>query len=348
MYNFPLCIINWYGSFLLNRSFRVKIQNKFSGVPQGSNSAGPLFNVYINDLPNVISHAKILLFADDAKIFLKIGSINDCYKLQYDISNLNQWCLRNKVILNAAKCETISFYKKTKNFDFSYDINDIIINRKEIVKDLGILYDEKLNFNSHLLYVINKSNKMIAFIKRNTLLFRNSIAIKNLYISLVRSNIMYGSLIWRPNNKKDIEQIEKIQHKILRYMAFKDKLQFNKFCHDYSNLMLKYELPSILSLFKANEAIFLYKIMSGSINCVSLNNLLPRNNNRISMRKSLYFYPNLPLIKLYERDPIYRLCVIGNNLLIKKPFLSSFDFDLSKVIVLIKMIFYNYSNSDIV
>lgn len=42
-----------------------------SGVPQGDHLSSILFCMYINDISDVISHSKILLLADDAKIFKK-------------------------------------------------------------------------------------------------------------------------------------------------------------------------------------------------------------------------------------------------------------------------------------
>ncbi|XP_059053393.1 splicing factor 3B subunit 2-like [Achroia grisella] len=49
-----------------------------SGVSQGE-TLGPLeFTIMINDLPKVVHHSGCLLFADDLKLFLTVGSAADC------------------------------------------------------------------------------------------------------------------------------------------------------------------------------------------------------------------------------------------------------------------------------
>jgi len=52
---------------MLRQSLEKEI-NDISGVLQGSHLGLLLFNLFINDLPQVISHAHVLMCADDVKL----------------------------------------------------------------------------------------------------------------------------------------------------------------------------------------------------------------------------------------------------------------------------------------
>lgn len=68
-----------------------------SGVPQGSHLRS-LFNI-VNDIVGVISNSNVLLFADDMKVFRRIGAPDDAVLFQADLNNIATWCVQNELYL---------------------------------------------------------------------------------------------------------------------------------------------------------------------------------------------------------------------------------------------------------
>ena len=64
-----------------------------AGVGQGTHLEPVLFLIYINDVSIIIRFCKILLFADDTKIYKAIKCGQDVLELQADLDSFNEWCL---------------------------------------------------------------------------------------------------------------------------------------------------------------------------------------------------------------------------------------------------------------
>ena len=101
---------HWFQNYLTNRYHYVCIDGEsspllpvLSGVPQGSILGPMLFRIYINDLPNAISHATSYLFADDTKLLKSISTHNDSLVLQHDIDALVAWSRKWNLPLNQHK-----------------------------------------------------------------------------------------------------------------------------------------------------------------------------------------------------------------------------------------------------
>ena len=109
-------LVKWISSYLKDRSQLVlfegylsKTINVPSGVPQGSHLGPVLFLLFINDLPNSINYSKLLMYADDVKLFISHNCDKRASLLQNDLDSLFKWCKLNCMELTLSKCKHMCF-----------------------------------------------------------------------------------------------------------------------------------------------------------------------------------------------------------------------------------------------
>ena len=127
--------------------------------------------------------------------------------LQNDLNVLHTWCVQNKMNINLTKTVVIRFGKSDDSPNYSIN-GKVIVCTKE-TKDLGLVIDNKLNFQSHCLKVVKKANFFCYNVLRA---FRysnldNKFFVFKLYI---RPIIEYGIMFYFPYLKKLQSLIEKI------------------------------------------------------------------------------------------------------------------------------------------
>jgi len=85
----------------------------------------------------------------------------------------------------------------------------IALPNDEEEKDLGLLFETSLKFDKHANNVVNRTKRLTGLIKR-TFKCMNITLFLTLYTSLIRSIVDYGSTIWYPTSRKNIQLIENI------------------------------------------------------------------------------------------------------------------------------------------
>jgi Reverse transcriptase (RNA-dependent DNA polymerase) len=292
-------LLDWIKSYLKEREQYVKIgewQSKIfrvkSGVPQGSHLGPFLFTVFINDIVKNVKHSKCLMYADDLKLFSPVKSIYDASCVQRDLDEVFKWCQLNKLFLNIDKCKCVTYHRKRSPLYFDYRINHISLIRVNEMRDLGVLYNEKIDFIKHIDLTISKAYAMLGFVMRICSEFNDPSVLKVLYFSYVRSIVEYALVVWQPSYNVHIDRLESIQKKFLKFVFC--KFGYYRYI-EYAPYEFKCKLMNIESLANRRRKIsifFMYDIISGHFDAPELLSLIDinvppralRNNNLIHIR----------------------------------------------------------------
>lgn len=339
-----LNLLKWIRSYLVNREQSVlfgNVQSRSirvtSGVPQGSHLGPVLFLLFINDLPLSITNSRVLLFADDVKIFLSYIDPMDSRLLQNDLDSFSHWCNVNHMVLNVNKCKHMSF-SRSKLIDRVYLLNGIRLERVNSFVDLGVLLDMKMNFNSHIITMVNKAYGVLGFIKRWAKEFSDPYVTKQLYTSLVRPILEYGSVVWDPHYNYNINMIESVQKQFLLFSLRTFRWDPGYVLPSYESRLSLIKLPTLKSRRTMLNVIFVLKILNGDVRSefmvgkISFN--IPFRTLRSyqflceGFQRSNYAYadPNRRIIR--DFNSLYRFIDLSSNLSLVK----------SSIIVFLNMI----------
>ena len=101
-----------------------------------------------------------------------------------------------------------------------YFVNNSPISACTSHKDLDIilLMTSNLSWSEHVALITSKAYKKLGLLRRTFCSRNTSCAKRSLYLSLVRSNLLFGSQVWRPSLLKDIKALENIQRHATKFI----------------------------------------------------------------------------------------------------------------------------------
>lgn len=223
--------VTWDGNHISNRAFDI-----IEGLMHGTVNSPLIFNIYTHKVPTLFNsnhtgNTYATAFADDLIILAadkQPAIVQD--KLEKIVNDICIHYLKWNLKINPNKCETILFRKPLnaignnkrtdiKNFhiNISIDNKQIQVEHKRSVRYLGVILDDLLRLNAHILSQLDKARS--AFKKYARLFFCRSLAPRCkviCYLLLIRPILTYAAPIWWNVSASLIEKIRKFERNCLR------------------------------------------------------------------------------------------------------------------------------------
>lgn len=228
--------IAWFSSYLKDRTQAVRVNQSISestpllfGVPQGSVLGPIIFTMYTQPLADIFKkyHMSYHFYADDSQIYMSSNAkfLNDLIsKLGKCVHDVKLWMDSNKLKLNEDKTEVILIGNqvKTKYEGKFVSLNGVKIQLADVVKNLGIILDNKMNLEfcvSTLCKSLNFQLYKIASIRQ----YLTPEVTKKLVTSLILSRLDYCNALLAGLPKNLLSKLQIIQNNAARLIYRKKK-----------------------------------------------------------------------------------------------------------------------------
>ena len=232
------------------------------GVPQGSVLGPLLFLIYFNDIQNC-TKASMRLFADDANIFISCKDPIQLRNLaERCLIDIKGWLNSNRLVLSEDKTQYSVFMPCKRKIP--ENLNEICIGNKTIARSksckyLGVILDDKISFDDHIMQLCKELTRVIYSFRVIKDWVPHCEKLK-LYYAYFHSKVQYGIEVYGIATKKLINRIDILQHKAIKALFNLEPLTPTR------SLRAQFKLLTTKDLYSLKIAKFVHR---------QQNNLLP-------------------------------------------------------------------------
>lgn len=265
---------NLFSSYLTNRKqiltlnsiTDVKYTSEF-GLPQGTVLSPLLFLIYVNDLFKLdIPNCNIVSFADDTALIFTGESWNEAYdNANIGLSITNHWLRSHILTLNVDKTKFIAFspnnsgqpanrfsLKMHNHNGFPDNCTCKTIEKVETMKYLGIIIDQNLKWNAHILHLCSKL-KYLTYIFYKINKIKHTSIIRNIYFAYAHSLFQYSIEAWGAAHDTHFNKIFVLQKHIIRAALGRPRMYPSRLIFE------EIDLPTLRQSYVTNAILYINK-----------------------------------------------------------------------------------------
>jgi len=208
----PHSFVNWIESFLKDRSTQLRFNSSTmeaimtrAGIPQGSPLSPLLYMFYNGDLLDIPQKCGL-------NVALSLGFIDDiayggqgptdeenAETLERLLHEAEQWRSRHGAKFETSKYILVHFTRNnTQRTSSPVTVGEVTIQPSEEARYLGVIFDKKLNYQSHVQYVAKKGTKFALAISRvaKSTWGAHYRYVRQLFTAVVAPRMDYAASIW--------------------------------------------------------------------------------------------------------------------------------------------------------
>ncbi|GFT80523.1 putative RNA-directed DNA polymerase from transposon X-element [Trichonephila clavipes] len=172
------------------------------GVPQGSVLSVNLFDIHMSSiLQHLPPSVRGMLYVDDLQVSCQGSDMRLMERQLQTVNRLVKWCDQNGHTISPSKSSCVHFCRKRNlHPDPSIHKGNIQIPVVSEVRFLGVIFDSKLTFLLHVLYLRKMCERSLNILEvlSNTLWGADRVSLLRVHQALILSRLDYGCVVTSP------------------------------------------------------------------------------------------------------------------------------------------------------